>query len=231
MNRPFTLLPRILRIAIRLALILAVAVIVSLALNWLQARLGTLPGPGGRLMLGGVVLLGLIIYAALMAIPFVPGVEIGVSLLMMQGPRIAPFVFLATFSGLTLAFLLGKRVRLLALHSLLSDLGLVRAAEMVDVFNGLDREARLARLQETLPRWLRGPLLRWRYVSVALALNVPGNAVLGGGGGIAMAAGLSGLFRTSHMLLTFALAVSPVPIAVMLFGRRVLELWQAAAPP
>ncbi len=221
---------RFLRILLRLALILAVVVIVSLALNWLQARLSSLPGPGGRVMLGGVVLLGLLAYAALMAIPFVPGVEIGVSLLMMQGPRIAPFVFLATFSGLTLAFLLGKRVRLVALRSALADLGLLRAAEMVELFNGLDREERLAMLQETLPRWLRGPLLRWRYVSVALALNVPGNAVLGGGGGIAMAAGLSGLFRTSHILLTFALAVSPVPIAVMLFGRRVLELWQGAAP-
>ena len=46
---------------------------------------------------------------------------------------------------------------------------------------------------ESAPTRLLPFLLRYRYVALALAFNLPGNAVLGGGGGIAMMAGLSGI--------------------------------------
>ena len=49
-------------------------------------------------------------------------------------------------------------------------------------------------------------------------MNVPGNAVIGGGGGIMMMAGLSGIFAPLPTVLAVMLAVSPVPLAVMLFG-------------
>jgi len=224
MASPFDRLPRIVRLGIRLFVIICVVALVSLLMNWVQQRVGLMHGRGGRLVLSGVLVLGLLAYAILMAIPFVPGVEIGISLLMMQGARIAPFVFLATFSGLTLAFLLGKQLKLTALRNLFRDTGLKRVCEMLDRLEPLSQQERLAVMQDSLPKWLRGPLLNWRYLS-----NLPGNAFVGGGGGIAMAAGISGLFSTSRILVTFALAVSPVPIAVILFGPEVLDWWQGSA--
>ena len=49
----------------------------------------------------------LVVYALLLAIPFVPGVEIGIALLIMQGPAIAPFVHAATVAGLLISFAIG----------------------------------------------------------------------------------------------------------------------------
>jgi len=44
-----------------------------------------------------------------------------------------------------------------------------------------------------------------------LTLNIPGNSLVGGGGGIAFIAGLSGLFSYPAYLATILIAVAPVP--------------------
>jgi hypothetical protein len=59
-------------------------------------------------------------------------------------------------------------------------------------------------------------LLKHRHVAVALALNTPGNIVLGDGGGIVMAAGFSRLFSLPGFAVTVMLAVAPVPLAILL---------------
>jgi hypothetical protein len=61
-------------------------------------------------------------------------------------------------------------------------------------------------------------LVRHRYLAVAIALNMPGNLMIGDGGGIALAAGFSRLFSLSWFALTVAVAVAPVPIVVLLAG-------------
>ena len=48
--------------------------------------------------------------------------------------------------------------------------------------------------------------LRYRYVALALAVNTPGNSVIGGGGGIMIMAGLSGIFSPLSTFATVALA-------------------------
>ncbi len=58
---------------------------------------------------------------------------------------------------------------------------------------------------------------------MALALNIPGNALIGGGGGIVLMAGISRLFRPVPFAVTLALAISPLPIAIMLFGKGIIE--------
>ena len=60
-------------------------------------------------------------------------------------------------------------------------------------------------------------VLRHRHLMLALLVNLPGNAVIGGGGGILMLSGLSGLFTLPRLLLTLALAVAPVPLVVWAF--------------
>jgi hypothetical protein len=61
-------------------------------------------------------------------------------------------------------------------------------------------------------------LARHRYVALAVLINVPGNAVIGGGGGLAFAAGMSGVFSIPAFLITVAIAVLPVPLAIYAFG-------------
>ena len=212
----------LLRTALRLAVIALAAVLVNLALNWVLMELAT---PAGRNVHHLVVALSLLAYAALMAIPFVPGIEIGLSLLMMQGPEIAPFVFAATFTGLSTAYLAGRFMPYRPLCAMFADLGLTSASRLLMRVQPLGREERLALLRANLPRWLGPHLLRWRYLTVALALNLPGNAFIGGGGGIALIAGLSRMFDTRLILPWFALAVSPVPIMVYFFGLDVLALF------
>ncbi|MGB3315212.1 MAG: hypothetical protein WBB85_12430, partial [Albidovulum sp.] len=56
------------------------------------------------------------------------------------------------------------------------------------------------------------------YVLLALLINLPGNSLLGGGGGILLLAGMSRLFSPLATLATVAIAVAPVPILVYLMG-------------
>ena len=216
------------RPVLRLALALAAVVAAVLALN----RLGTWAlealAPGFTMGDGAAVRWGIavsgVIYALVLAIPFVPGVEIGVALLGMFGRTAAPYVYAATLGGLCLAFAVGRMVplRLLARGAL--RLGWTRTAGLIARFDGRPRAQRLALLTEQVPgRW--GPwLLRHRYLALALLLNLPGNALLGGGGGIALVAGLSGVYAAPAFALTVALAVAPVPLAVWFLGTETVAL-------
>lgn len=62
---------------------------------------------------------------------------------------------------------------------------------------------------------------RYRYLALAMAVNTPGNSVIGGGGGIMIMAGLSGFFSPLSTFTTVALAVSLVPFAVLFLGVRI----------
>lgn len=172
--------------------------------------------------MGGLIVAIVVTYAALMALPFVPGIEIGVSLMMIRGPEVAPAVYLATVSGLTVAFLAGRYMSYDWLHQVFMDLRLRRACAFLERSKDLDRNERLDFLRSRLPKWLGGVALNFRYVTLALLLNLPGNAIIGGGGGICLMAGLSRLFAPWIMVLTIALAVSPVPILVWVLGIEIL---------
>ncbi len=216
--------PALARTLLRLAIVVVFAILANLGLNWLLEELGSSDSPRMQLALTGVVILSLLIYALLMAIPFVPGVEIGLSLLMMQGPRIAPFVFLATFIGLALAYLVGRHLPHKVLHGFFADIGLKSACHLLERLKPLERKERLELMQNSLPPWLGARLVHYRYLTIAIALNIPGNAFIGGGGGIALIAGLSRMFSTRTILLTFALAVAPIPFVVYFFGIDVLSV-------
>jgi len=153
---------------------------------------------------------------ALMMLPFCPGIEVGLMLIMLGGPEIVPLVYLATVAALMLAFLIGRFVPQHTVIEMLGLLRLSRASELLRRIEPLETEQRLQfLLGPGRPRLLRC-LLEHRYVAVAIALNTPGNIFVGDGGGIALAAGFSRLFSLHLFALTLMLAVSPVPIAVML---------------
>ncbi len=167
-------------------------------------------------LLPGTIAAATLAYVVLMALPFCPGIEVGLALIVLVGPEIVPVVYLATVVALMLAFLIGRFVPPHAVIEMLGLLRLSRARELLLRIEPLEAEQRLHfLLRAGRPRVLRW-LLEHRCVAVAIALNTPGNLVLGDGGGIALAAGFSRLFSLRQFALTVALAVSPVPLAVLL---------------
>jgi len=200
----------------RLALAAVVVWDLHLLLGWTAAKAKTTAAEG-PLMFGLLSAL-LLAYAILIAVPFVPGVEIGLGLLMIRGAEIAPFVYIATVFGLMLAFAAGRCLPYRWLQRLFRDLRLTRAARLIERLQPLDHDARLAWLARALPRWARPLAGAGRYLLYALLFNTPGNGLLGGGGGIACAAGFSRLYRPLPAFAVTALAVLPVPLSVWLWG-------------
>ncbi len=207
-----------LRTAIRIGAIIAFALVIHQLLNWLNLQISEQDSESTKLMLTGMILMILLVYALLIAIPFVPGIEIGLSLLLLQGPAFAPLVYLFTVLGLSLAYLIGRFVPYSYIYRILADLGLKRACDLVSHLQGQTTAERLDLLSSKLPKIAAPVLLKWRYVVLAAAINIPGNALIGGGGGICMMAGLSRLFTPSWSMLTLALAVAPVPMFAYFFG-------------
>ncbi len=201
------------RVMIRIFAILLIAYGIHLLMGWVT---GLALFKDDRLRIGMLVAF-LIAYALLIAVPFVPGVEIGLTFMVMEGPWIAPLIYGSTVAGLSLAYAVGEWVPYARLHRVCDDLRLKKACRLLEAVEPLSRAERLEALRARAPGWLRPLATRYRYVLLGLLVNMPGNAVLGGGGGILFTAGLSRLFLPVQTVLTILVAVAPVPLAVWVF--------------
>lgn len=201
------------RVMIRLCAILLIAYGIHLLMGWVT---GLALFEDDRLRIGMLVAF-LIAYALLIAVPFVPGVEIGLTLMVMEGPWIAPLIYGSTVAGLSLAYAVGEWVPYARLHRVFDDLRLKKPCRLLEAVQPLSRTERLEALRARAPGWLRPLATRYRYVLLGLLVNLPGNAVLSGGGGILFTAGLSRLFLPMQTVLTILVAVAPVPLAVWVF--------------
>lgn len=186
--------------------------------DWVLARLGMEVRPGTQAAVHQMVLAATALYVLLLALPFMPGVEIGLGLMVLLGPSISFLVYLSTVIALVLAFTVGRLVPPAAIIAIFGWLRLARAADVVARIAPLPADERLEFLLSRVPARFVSFLLRHRYVALAVVLNLPGNALIGGGGGIALACGVSRIFSVPGFLLTVALAVSPVPVAYYLAG-------------
>jgi len=193
----------------------------NLLAYWLTEQLDFELRPSNEHLVHRVIVASSIAYILLTATPFVPGVEIGLALLMILGPRIAVLVYVCTLAALSLSFALGRLIPERALIRFFRDLRLNRVSTLLAQLQGLDAQARLALMLERAPRRVVPFLLRYRYLALMVAVNLPGNIVIGGGGGIAMMAGLSRLFSPITYFLAIAVAIAPVPAAWLLFGESV----------
>jgi len=93
-----------------------------------------------------------------------------------------------------------------------------QAADLIARAATLPADQRVGMLLEEAPPNIVSLVLKRRYIALAIAVNIPGNAVIGGGGGIMMMAGLSGIFAPVPTLIAILIGVSPVPFAVFFFG-------------
>lgn len=203
----------------------ALLVVVLIAATWgaheVREALDLNIRPDNEQQVHSAIMMGAIAYVGLLALPFVPGAEIGLAMLAAFGAGIAPLIYGATVASMMLAYSVGRFLPISALERLFTILRMHRAASLVAKAAPLSSDERLAMFLSGQSKQALGLALRYRYIALALAVNTPGNSIVGGGGGIMMMAGLSGIFSPLATLLTVALAVSPVPLAVMFLGLEI----------
>lgn len=156
------------------------------------------------------------IYTAASAIPFIPGAEIGFGLIFLFGGKIAVLVYGAMLAALTMSYLAGRLVPPSVCAAAFGFAGLRRARDLVLRLAPLPPDRKLEILMEHAPRRIVPLLLRHRYLAVMVLINIPGNSLVGGGGGIAFAAGMSGLFTLPRFFVAIAIAIAPLPLFFML---------------
>lgn len=208
-------------VVFRLILLVAFLVLATWGVHLIRDALDLQIRPDNEQQVHSAIMLGSVAYVGLLALPFVPGAEIGLAMLAAFGPSIAPLIYVVTVASMMVAYTVGRFLPISALERLLFFLRMRRAAALVARAALLSPEDRLAMLLDgQSPRSIKLGL-RYRYIAVALAVNTPGNSIIGGGGGIMMMAGLSGIFSPIATFLTISLAVSPVPLAVIFLGLKI----------
>lgn len=165
-------------------------------------------GMGIRALLASAV-----VTAILLGLPFVPSVEMGLMMMAVFGREGAVAAWLATVAGLAMAHAAGRYMPVEWLRHLMERDGLLPSG-------GAPGDSPVVALSNRLhlsDRWghrIGAFLLRHRYLLFAALINMPGNSVLGGGGGIALFCGFTRLYRWPIFILTVALASLPIPLLV-----------------
>jgi len=210
----------ILRTTLKLAILVGLLIAAKYAGDLLLERLKPENlTPSTEPALHRLIMVTVAMYIVLMMLPFVPGAEIGLAMMMMFGPKIAPLVYGSTVLALVLSFMVGRLVPQDAVIGLFEVLRLRRAAALLRTIGPMDADARIRFLLHGRSSRIVPFLLRHRYIALIALINLPGNALIGGGGGISLISGFSRIFSFPGFLLAVALAVLPVPLTVMLAGR------------
>ncbi len=119
--------------------------------TWLSGRI--LPEPG--LPLSGEILtmlaLSFALYVVLLALPFVPGMEVSLAILAALGGRAAIPIYLATIAALVIAFAAGRLMPMRTLVSVFDYLGLGSARDHVLRLEPMTRQARIETLTSAVP--------------------------------------------------------------------------------
>lgn len=165
-----------------------------------------------------ILYISVVLFALLLAIPFVPSLEVSLGLLMLFGKDAAIPLYTATIIALCITFAVGRLIDANILSNLLGYLNLSKAQKFVLNIAQLNRNERLELMLNLAPKKYIPLLLKHRYIAIGLAINMPGNTLIGGGGGIALLAGMVGIFTWPLYLLTVMIAVAPIPITVFLMA-------------
>jgi hypothetical protein len=205
-------------VMLKVGLFVILVVVAGRVGDWVMSQFDFFLSPSTEPLLHRMIMTAIVAYVVLMALPFCPGIEIGLGMILLLGPGIVPLVYLATVLALLLAFLVGRMVPARAIIQAFDVLHLRRARDLLRRLEPLDQSQRMEVLLGSSSGRFARALLKYRYIAVAVALNTPGNIVIGDGGGIALAAGFSRLFSFPAFAVTVALAVSPVPLAILLRG-------------
>jgi len=162
-----------------------------------------------------VLWFAIVVYVLWMALPFVPGIELGLALMVLLGARGVVLVYFCTLLSLSLSFTIGRLIPLNSFARFLGWLHLYKAQDLVLQLEPLNSEEKLDFLLKSAPSKAIPFLLRHRYLMIAIALNLPGNALIGGGGGIGLISGMSRLYPFPKYILLVSLAITPLPLLLL----------------
>ncbi len=204
------------RLAAKIALFLGFLVFLNYAMGWLANVVAFQMWPRHVQAASLLLFATVVSYMFLLAIPFLPGIEFGLMLMAMLGSKGIVLVYACTVLALSLSFLFGRLLPPRYLARALGWFHLKRARDMVDALAPLGPEERLRYLTKSAPSRSVPFLLRHRYLIIGILFNLPGNALIGGGGGIGLIAGMSRLFPFPMYLLLICLAITPGPILFLL---------------
>jgi len=203
---------------LKLMVLLIIIVALNVGGTWLSHLIDFQLFPRHEPMLHAIVLVAVVLYIVLMATPFMPGIEIGLALMMLLGNKGAILVYLCTLAALSVSFAIGRKIPSRFIDLLLNWLHLYKASALVRQLESLNQQERLAFLYEKAPSRIAPFLLRHRYLAIAVVVNLPGNALIGGGGGIGLVAGMSKIIPFHGYLMVLAIAIAPVPLWFFLQG-------------
>ena len=210
---------------LRLFLILIILLTLVIWLEyWIRGEIGMAKdivemarGQWGRVAL----IAGGMLYILLLSVPFVPGVELGLLLMCVFGKEGIVFVYLYTVAGLNLAFVIGRWLPKNWIAAWLEKLGFSRYC--ADHSEGIEEMLDQSTFGQKFRRNRFGSyVLKYPYLVLAILFNLPGNYILGGGGGMSLICGASRHIPWKGFFLTVVLATSPFPLLAF-FGFIQLE--------
>jgi hypothetical protein len=203
---------------IKLLLLIVVIVLLNSGGGWLAHQVNFQLYPRHEPVLHLMILGSFGLYILLMTLPFMPGIEIGLALMLFLGSKGVFLVYLCTLVALSISFSIGRKIPPKSFSKFLDWLHLKKARNLVLEMESLSLDERMTILREKAPAKLAPHLLKYRYLTIAALLNLPCNALIGGGGGIGLIVGMSGIITYPRYLLLIAVAISPVPIMIILKG-------------
>lgn len=196
------------RMTQRLRLVASIAIVLAaLALVWMSDGVGPAFLYFNEDMALTVLLACTLLYVLLMAMPFVPGMELGWLLMGVFGIPGILAAWLGTVAGLVLGFTMARHLTALPMGA---RLALQRNSLVTS--NPADLNVGVKLLQRSLIWQQNHP-----YIFLLAALNLPGNLIIGGGGGIAWISGFTPGMLYRHFIPVAALATSGVPL-ILLFS-------------
>src|SRR6056297_3471226 len=115
----------------RFAVLVAVLLAATWAAHLIRDALDLQIRPDNERQVHRAIMFGTAAYVGLLALPFVPGAEIGIAMLAGFGPAIAPLIYVTTVASMMLAYGIGRFLPIGALERLLRVLRMHRAADLV----------------------------------------------------------------------------------------------------
>jgi len=202
----------------RITIVLIVILGLNLTGTWIGHQVNFQIFPRHDPLLHAAVMAVSITYILFMATPFMPGIELGMAIMVLLGHKCALLIYLCTLVALSISYLVGRYFPLHLVQRFLQWLYLEKASTLICELEPLDRSERLGLLNQKAPSKIAPFLLNHLYLTIAVALNIPGNALIGGGGGIGLVVGMSGIVPFYKYFATVAIAVLPVPLTIYLQG-------------
>ena len=200
------------RLFFKIVLVIGFLLVLNFGGSFVIERINFQLWPQHEHMLLTALWFSILVYVFWMALPFVPGIELGLALMVMLGVKGVVLVYLCTLLSLSLSFVIGRLIPLKYFARFLGWLHLVKARDLVLKLEPLNPEEKLDFLLRTAPSKIVPYLLEHRYLMIVIILNLPGNALIGGGGGIGLVAGMSRLYSFPKYLLLIGLAITPLPL-------------------